>query len=1668
MKKNILPLTAAFLIISSHVFAQNVNLQVLVTKVERSSYSDCVGCGDADPTWKIQGTHNGLGALTYGPYCWHFGSMVNTIWDISDYTMMNLVNTNATNFTLGLNDAFEKSCSNNNCTYEAYNFFTCFPSVYGDSRRCQNNSLAVVNFRNSQPCQWHTAVSSWCGDFRFEYSYYWSFNYAPTLLVQPAANTELCMGSATSLTVVAGTDSYGWNMGVNYQWQISGSTACPGTGWQDIFGATSGTFIPSQIPGTRLYRCKVTSNCNPDFSSNTTISNCSVVTYSPIGSPGDLPPDIVSGICGSTVLPGSTHVLGVLAPPTPGAVLGLSGYTWSASGGSPTSGSTPQFTWTAPVNPGTYNINLTYNDNCPQPDAQANVCVVNVGSATCDFAYVATYGVDSAYRGGPDNPYKTLLYAISQLNGRKYIRIANGVYNEVNPLQLATGLVIEGGYKVTGNIWSKNNSDSTVIVCSGTQIINTDVAHRVGFISNAASTWRLQDLVIITTDISIKTATGKGYSNYGLLILAGSSGFEVVRCKIYTGNAAAGTDGSTPGGSGGAGGGGGGGSGGNGSTSGCGGTGNPGSSGSSGNGGAAAGGGGGGCSGGGCNIFGCDASGCTGSNGGGGSTGAAGTGYAAGVRPATPAVVSPYYIPAGQSPSGNNGFGGGGGGGGGGGDIGTCCTCGCGSGNPRGGDGGNGGGGGLPGSGGVGGGGSFGIYASGAGTAGTITTSLIVAGNFGLGGNGATGQPGAGGAGGAGGFNHGGCDGGVGGNGGTGGTGGAGGRGQDGANGLNQGIVSVGGAAVTGTSTGVPNTFTVSVDYLNSKACINSEIGLTKSSGVWTLPTGLGFVNDLRDYPAGFPVSSYNASSSPLLVYTTTPSVEYNLTINGNNYAKYLSIAADNRLLPSIINTSPTICINGIDSLSATRWGNEVEYDWRIYQGTNVSSPLYQSTLPSPSINFFGFTPGIYVVRYRVRESCCGWSKAVFDTIRIVPEPTIFNAYGGGYYCPGSAGAVVNLSGSEPGVTYILYFNGAPVDTFVGTGGPVAFEPQTGVGNYTVEATRFTGCNSTMFGTVSIGLYPQPQPFSVSGGDTICSFGGSISATVTLSGSELGVNYHLYRSGNLPTGAPLPGTGLALSFTNVTTPGVYTVKAVNPVTTCQTDMTDSAVVVLAPNPTAFNVTGGGSFCDGAAGVVIGLDSSETGFVYQLLQAGVVPAAPPVTGTGSAVSFASVNVPGYYKVKATSIYGCDGWMSDSVWVRKLSNPFIAGVMTTDVRCFGDANGTLTVNASTQNGALSYSNDSAATYQLSNTFGSLLSDFYHVYVMDDSGCVSSYTANPVEVATPPLLILSLHGTNPDCYGNATGSATVQPSGGISPYSYAWNTVPPQNSFIIDDLAGDNIYAVTVSDANQCSASGSVALTQPSQVTVTVVPVNVKCFEGNDGQVTIVPSGGYPPYDYYLDGIYQDDSIFTGLVAGTYIATAEDANHCKGSATFSLTQPEAFSVNAGADQTVLIGQTVQLNGNAASFNGIIGYFWQPDFHLSCTACQNPEATPDTTTTYILMAMDGDSCVGFDSVTITVRIGVQVFIPTAFTPNNDGLNDYFEMNLLGAEKLEVAVFSRWGERIYYNPNQHNGFYNNGDAWDGKKDGKLLPYDTYVYQINVDFVNNTKDTYTGTVTLMK
>lgn len=156
------------------------------------------------------------------------------------------------------------------------------------------------------------------------------------------------------------------------------------------------------------------------------------------------------------------------------------------------------------------------------------------------------------------------------------------------------------------------------------------------------------------------------------------------------------------------------------------------------------------------------------------------------------------------------------------------------------------------------------------------------------------------------------------------------------------------------------------------------------------------------------------------------------------------------------------------------------------------------------------------------------------------------------------------------------------------------------------------------------------------------------------------------------------------------------------------------------------------------------------------------------------------------------------------------------------------------------------------------------------------------------------------------------------------------------------------------------------------------------------------------------------------------------------------------------------------------VLHYFWEPDTSVfdfrdcvDATNCNKPYVAPRTTTTFTVMVMSSDSCYASDTVTVQVLRQPSAFIPTAFTPNNDGLNDRFEFDILGATNIDIVIFNRWGSKVYSNSSQENKITGHS-GWDGNVNGKLAPYDTYVYQMKVTYWDESITDFTGTVTLMK
>ena len=206
------------------------------------------------------------------------------------------------------------------------------------------------------------------------------------------------------------------------------------------------------------------------------------------------------------------------------------------------------------------------------------------------------------------------------------------------------------------------------------------------------------------------------------------------------------------------------------------------------------------------------------------------------------------------------------------------------------------------------------------------------------------------------------------------------------------------------------------------------------------------------------------------------------------------------------------------------------------------------------------------------------------------------------------------------------------------------------------------------------------------------------------------------------------------------------------------------------------------------------------------------------------------------------------------------------------------------------------------------------------------------------------------------------------------------------------------------------------------------------------------------------------FTHLynAAGSYTITLTTAN-AAGCPSFPASQTITISttpvVNAGTDTVIRVGNSVTLSAGISPAGNYV-YTWSPSLYLNSASVLNPVSTPNETTNYTLLAVDNlSSCAATDQVIITVVSAL--YIPTGFTPNNDGRNDKWVIPGLALyPEARVSVFNRVGQLIY------NTKSYGGNPWDGTFRGVVQSNDVYVYLIHLNDDEN--QVLKGTVTIIR
>lgn len=457
----------------------------------------------------------------------------------------------------------------------------------------------------------------------------------------------------------------------------------------------------------------------------------------------------------------------------------------------------------------------------------------------------------------------------------------------------------------------------------------------------------------------------------------------------------------------------------------------------------------------------------------------------------------------------------------------------------------------------------------------------------------------------------------------------------------------------------------------------------------------------------------------------------------------------------------------------------------------------------------------------------------------------------------------------------------------------------------------------TLF-AVTLGAFtsfaqPACPTIQMSGSDVGCYGATDGSATVTVVTGGSGSYVHQWSNGS-----PFGGNTSSISSLAA---GTYTVTVHDIGTGCAVV---GAFVVGSPDPIVITETVSDVNCYGA----------NTGAIDITVTGGTLPYSYTWTNSGGAVAGTPQDVVNQPADSYTVVVDASS-PSSAISCTATKNFIIsepiealqASGVVTDASCFNTPTGAIDVSVWGGTPPYAYSWDSGATTQ---DISGLTAGNYNLTVLDSKGCS---IVVPFTVTQPTLLSGTISSTDVLCFGEATGSVTMVPTGGTLPYSYSWQnstTLFAQNTASLFNVVAET-YQVTVTDANGCTYTDNVVVNEPTLLTGSTVPTNVSCYGGNDGAIDLIVNGGSAPYTYVWENSVP--TVITGtpqdlvsIPAETYTVTITDNNNCELILVQEITQPltpisaetEVFDVLCYGENTGSINLTV--NGGTQPFT----YSW------------------------------------------------------------------------------------------------------------------------------------------------
>jgi gliding motility-associated-like protein len=244
---------------------------------------------------------------------------------------------------------------------------------------------------------------------------------------------------------------------------------------------------------------------------------------------------------------------------------------------------------------------------------------------------------------------------------------------------------------------------------------------------------------------------------------------------------------------------------------------------------------------------------------------------------------------------------------------------------------------------------------------------------------------------------------------------------------------------------------------------------------------------------------------------------------------------------------------------------------------------------------------------------------------------------------------------------------------------------------------------------------------------------------------------------------------------------------------------------------------------------------------------------------------------------------------------------------------------------------------------------------------------------------------------------------------------------------------------------------------------------CEGADDGSISVISvTGTRPPFIFRInDSIIPPPSTAVMLSAGTYIAWVLNEYGCFDKQEIIVPDGPPLEINTIDDTTIVLGHSIQLTttSNFTNWTAV----WDPPEGLSCTNCASPLAMPLHDQTYTVTATTEAGCMDIDSITIRVDRDPVLYVPNVFSPNNDGINDFFDISSdpLNITSIDLAIiFDRWGGILAEKTN----LYNEGQLilWDGLTPHGPANPGIFVYLIKFTMADGSKRVSKGDVTLLK